>query len=248
MIARAAPRVELIAEVASNHGGDLQLAKAFIWRCAEAGADWVKFQTTRVQHLRLDDPQYAWFQRAELSEDAHVALKDECAHAGVKFLTTVYHPAEMPFLASLGLEAIKIGSGEARELALARAVTGFPRVIVSLGVAPTGALTPFRHVRQAVFLRCVSRYPTPPLAALGAMRPYLNNSTPEVGWSDHCVGIEVACAAICAGATLIEKHVQFPDQARPPQPYEATMDDLKRLRQFADEDPASQYTGRWQHG
>ena len=102
--------VELIAETSSNHGGDLSLAKEFIHAFAEAGADWIKFQTTRVKHLRPDDPQYEWFTKAELSDQAHVELKAECEQAGVKFLTTVYHADEVPFLASLGLEAIKIGS------------------------------------------------------------------------------------------------------------------------------------------
>ena len=48
--------IEIIAECASNHGGSIPLAKEFIWRCAEAGADWVKFQTTRVKHLRKTVP------------------------------------------------------------------------------------------------------------------------------------------------------------------------------------------------
>ncbi len=232
---------ELIAEVSSNHGGDLGLAQDFIWECASAGATFVKFQSYQVRTLRPDDPQREWLAHAELSDAAHEVLIETCRAAHVQFLTTVFHPSRVPFLASLGLPAIKIGSGEARELELARAVQGFPRVFVSLGLATR---TPFtKTVPQAEFLRSVSRYPTPVLSALPVLRPY---GSRHVGWSDHCVGLDVAKAAIGAGAVVIEKHVCLPSQRRPKQPWEATMAELRELRAFADEDPL-RYQGRWQH-
>ena len=231
-----AVRVELIAETSTNHGGSVALAREFIWRFAEAGADWIKFQTTRVKHLRPDDPQYAWFQRAELSDDAHFELKAECEKAGVKFLTTVYHPDDVPFVASLGLEAIKIGSGEATDFTLRTAVyhAGFTRVFVGCGLGTVW----YQH--HADLLRCVTRYPAPAaLASYAYGREYK-------GWSDHCVGLDGCQIAICRGASIIEKHVCLPNQARDLKPYEATAYEFKQLRAFADEDP-SRFLGRWQH-
>ena len=250
-------RVELIAEIASNHGGDIALAKEFIWRYAEAGADWIKFQTTRVKHLRPDDPQYAWFTQAELSDAAHVELKAECERAGVKFLTTVYNVAEVPFLASLGLEAIKVGSGEAGESGLAAALEGqFSRVLVSRGIIGEQWLSsPFHRFQEpeviegkrrwtrrlnATFFHCHTRYPCPPLFA---QHLYME---PTSGWSDHCVGLDGARSAIMFGASIIEKHVSLPHQARPVKPWEATVEEFKSLRAFADEDPM-RFLGRWQH-
>ena len=238
--------VEIIAEVSSNHGGDLILAKEFIHACAEHGADWVKFQTTRVKHLSPADPQYEWFKRAELSDDAHYELKAECEKVGVKFLTTVYNAAEVPFLASLGLEAIKIGSGEMMEQDLAAAVLAadFPRVIVACGIQALFAnACPFDSMRTQ-YLFGHSRYPCPPWLATAPGSGY--GKWCYDGWTDHCVGIDACRAAIMAGATIIEKHVQLPNQARPAKPYEATMAELKELRQFADEDP-QRFVGRWQH-
>ena len=227
--------VELIAEVSSNHGGDVALAKEFIWRFAEAGADWIKFQTTRVRHLNPTDPQYEWFRQVELSDEAHWELKDACEHAGVKFLTTVYNKAEVPFLAGLRLAAIKIGSGEAGEDALVRVVThaGFPRVFISDGLrVPKG----FVHER----LRCISRYPAPHGCVPTTFYPRY------VGWSDHCCGLASCQVAIIRGATVIEKHVQLPQQARPCRTYEATVEEFKELRRMADEDP-TRFLGRWQY-
>src|SRR3990167_6334765 len=190
--------VEIIAEVASNHGGSIPLAKEFIARCADAGADWVKFQTTRVKHLRPDDPQYAWFQQVELSDDAHWELKAACEGAGVKMLTTVYHHADVPFVASLGLAAIKIGSGEAHEEALAEAVLAVPAtlVYVSDGIRPCAAqyLTTRRRVRR---LRCTARYPAPPIPL---STPFGDRTLQHDGWSAHSVGIAMCDAAILLGA------------------------------------------------
>lgn len=239
--------VELIAEVSSNHGGDLGLAKEFIWRFAEAGADWIKFQTTRVQHLRPDDPQYAWFQRAELSDDAHHELKAECEKAGVQFLTTVYHRDEVPLVRALS-DVVKVGSGEAHELALARAIedAGFRRVIVGCGVtpAPAAALDATRLTCRVDYLRAVTRYPCPAGLAHYDYVPY-RSLHQYCGWSDHAAGLEGCQIAIAEGARVIEKHVCLPHQARPVKPWEATVEEFKALRAFADEDP-TRFLGRWQ--
>lgn len=228
--------VELIAEVSSNHGGDLGLAKEFIHRFAEAGADWVKFQTTRVKHLRPDDPQYAWFTRAELSDEAHFELKAECEKAGTKFLTTVYHADDVPFVRSV-TDTVKIGSGESDEASLLRAVqdAGFSRVLVSDGLVRQ------RTYYYAERLACVTRYPAPH----GCVPEAFDAFGVYQGWSDHCVGLDSCKLAILRGATIIEKHVCLPNQARPVRSFEATIEEFAELRAFADEDP-TRFIGRWQ--
>jgi sialic acid synthase SpsE len=239
--------VELIAELATNHGGSLVLAKKFIQRFAEAGADYVKFQHTRVAHLSKTDPQYAWFQKAEFSLEQFAELKETCEQAGTKFLTTVYHHTDVPDVASLGLEAVKIGSGEAHEESLAAAIgsAGFKRVIVGCGLTSPFS-SPFRvlnYNNQSVeFLRCVTRYPCPSAMAIAAYGPQPDYE----GWSDHATGLAACQLAILHGAAVIEKHVMLPNQARGPKPYEATVAEFAQLRAFADEDPA-RFRGRWQH-
>ena len=227
--------VELIAECSSNHGGSIDLAKEFIWRFAAAGADWVKFQTTRVKHLRPDDPQYAWFQRAELSDEAHHILKAECERAGTKFLTTVYHADDVPFVRSV-TDTVKIGSGEATEPALLRAVAdaGFARVIVANGLS-----RPFHLVCE--HLACVTRYPAPH----GCVPPTFGKWGIYQGWSDHCIGLDSCKVAILNGAQIIEKHVGLFEQARPVRAFEAMPSEFAELRAFANDDP-KRFLGRWQ--
>jgi N,N'-diacetyllegionaminate synthase len=214
------------------------LAREFIWRFAAAGADFVKFQTTRVKHLRPDDPQYDWFRRAELSDEAHHELKEECAKASVRFLTTVYHADDVPFVASLGLEAIKIGSGEARERTLSAAVNNefrLRRVFVSDGIHQPAGMPWWR---DAEFFRCFSRYPHPSALATASYQI-------ARGYSDHSYGNDGCEIAIACGARIIEKHVCLPNQARDLKPYEATAYEFKQLRAFADDDP-TRFLGRWQ--
>jgi sialic acid synthase SpsE len=232
------PRVELIAECHTGHGGSVELAKEYV-RAFAPYADFLKFQYTRVAHLRKDDPQYEWFTRAEMSDADFTALRDECLAAGTKLLLTVFNAADVPFVASLGLEAVKIGSGEAySEAALVQAVDRYQwRVIMSEGL---GYSLGRAHERLA----CVTRYPAPHGCVPSTFRR--DSLDGFDGWSDHCRGLDSCQLALLRGATIIEKHVCLPHQARPVQPWEATVEEFTALRAFADDDPAAKYLGRWQ--
>ena len=241
-------RVELCAEVASNHGGDLSLAKEFIYRYAEAGADWIKFQATRVAHLRPSDPQFAWFQRAELSDDALAQLAETCSDVGVQFLCTINHADDAPMLRSIS-PFVKVGAGESRELSLRDAIFAqdFQKIFVSNPPEGTWRVDKLNSSRtqrmkwnfaKVYPLTTVSRYPCPAICA--------DVRQGHHGWSDHCIGLDGTKLAIVKGARLIEKHVALPFQARPQRPWEATLAEWRELRAFADDDP-SRFLGRWQH-
>lgn len=241
--------IELIAEVSTNHGGDIALAKEFIHRFAEAGADWIKFQHTRVKHLHPNDPQYAWFQRAEFSLEQFAELRGECMTARVKFATTVFNHRDVPEVVSLCPDAIKVGSAEAGDAFLARALWTLPiRLIVSTGLHWNPCATAFKHRQPAPdYLKCVSRYPAPPELARTCYGRHVSGGEDwYFGYSDHCIGLAGCHIAIADGAQLIEKHVSLRSQARPIRPWEATIKEFKQLRAFADDDP-SRMIGRWQH-
>ncbi len=235
--------IELIAECSTNHGGSVPLAKEFIKRFTDAGADWIKFQYTRVKHLRPDDPQREWFEKSELSDEQFAELKAETEACGAKFLLTVYNHQDVPAVAKLSTEAIKVGSGEAGDNALTKAIilSQVPRRFLSIGIRPAAEAW---SVAVPECFRCVSWYPTPRhlamQAATGKWMPH------ERGYSCHAIGIEPSQAAIICGAKIIEKHVQLPNQARPVKPFEATVEEFKALRAFADQHP-DRFIGRWQH-
>jgi sialic acid synthase SpsE len=237
--------MEIIAEVASNHGGDLALARQFIRRFADAGAHPIKFQATRVRHLRPDDPQHAWFTQAELADEDFATLKADCAAAGVGFLLTIYHKDDVALLQALGCTRVKLGAGEWSNGELFDALEGYAIVRsvpfhalgqVALGYATTG---PWHDC-----LATVTRYPAPRRACEAAIQRMMDGL--HSGYSDHSIGTEMAEWAIDCGAQIIEKHVQMDGQARPPKAFEATADEIRRLRRYVDDGP-ERFTGRWQH-
>ena len=233
--------IELIAECSTNHGGSVSLAKEFIDRFADAGATFIKFQYTRVKHLRPDDPQFAWFQQAELSDDAFAELKAHTESRGAKFLLTCFNHQDVPAIAALGCEAIKIGSGEQNEETLNQAAFGSGlRVIRSVYFK-----RPHLNTKYGDVLTCVTRYPASLRSCFTAIEDGIKVQYVR-GYSDHAIGMEAATWAIELGARIIEKHVQLEHQARPPRPFEATVSEFKYLRQFADDDPDVKFRGRWQ--
>lgn len=147
----ADPKTLIIAEAGVNHNGDLGMALALVDKAAEAGADYVKFQTFKATKLasasakkasyqtRTTDgaeSQLAMLQRLELSIEDHRAIMARCAEKDVRFLST---PFDMDSLALLtetfGLPEIKLSSGELTNapLLLAAGRTGV-RFILSTGM------------------------------------------------------------------------------------------------------------------
>jgi sialic acid synthase SpsE len=228
--------VEIVAEVASNHGGSMACAKEFIHAFAPH-VDTIKFQLTRVAHLRPTDPQFSWFQQAELTLDQFAELKRECNKAGVSFLLTVYNAADVWEVVELGCWRVKIGSGETSEASLREEVQErrlYPVVSYGLDQMPTACWG--RHAA----LGCVTRYPAPEGIAAARMMGLGYN-----GWSDHAVGLNELKAAIACGATMVETHVCLPGQYRPVSSWEKTVGNMQELKAFAREDPR-RFLKRWQ--
>ena len=78
-------KVEIIIEIATVHGGNPTLAREFIDRFVEAGADTIKFQYYSVDNLRAGDPQHDWFARAWMSLDTLHEMAEYTRKAGAEF-------------------------------------------------------------------------------------------------------------------------------------------------------------------
>lgn len=203
-------KTKVIAEVASNHGGDIQLAKRFIRVAAECGADYVKFQSWQGKNLRPDDPQYDWFIRSELSDKGHLELMEECQARGIQFLTTCFEAERVRFLASLGLKEIKVGSADTGSYRMLRELRGhFERILISTGMATEDEVRGTAAVLEGqafTLMHTVSLYPTPVAQANLRRMKWLRQFTPSVGYSDHTIGTGAAKLAIALGADYVEKH------------------------------------------
>lgn len=120
-------RTLVIAEAGVNHNGSRELAMRMVDVAAEAGADVVKFQTFRAELLATADAAKASYQARntqsegsqlemlrglELSADDHHALVARCAERGIRFMSTGFDAPSLAFVASLGMPAVKIASGD----------------------------------------------------------------------------------------------------------------------------------------
>ena len=224
-------RVLIIAEAGVNHNGDLQLARQLVDVAADAGADLVKFQTFSADRLVTTtaakatyqtvttdgaETQHAMLRRLELTRAMHDDLIAHCARRSIPFFSTGFDVQSVDLLIELGLDSLKVPSGELTNLPYLRKIgsLGLP-VMVSTGMATLGdieaaigALEQAGASRDRItVLHCNTEYPTPMadvnLRAMVAIRDAFGVA---VGYSDHTRGIEVAIAAVALGATVIEKH------------------------------------------
>ena len=221
----------IIAEAGVNHNGDIAKAKALIDKGAEAGVDYVKFQTFKAEKLvtkqakrasyqdkntQDNDSQYEMLKKLELSQALHQELMDYCNQKGVKFLSTGFDSESLVFLAQLGITIAKVPSGEITNLPYLRQVANvFPEVILSTGMATIDEIKDAVKVLtdngvskdKITILHCNTEYPTPMEDVnLKAMLHIQRELGLPIGYSDHTLGIEVPIAAVALGATVIEKH------------------------------------------
>jgi N,N'-diacetyllegionaminate synthase len=216
--------VYVIADIDSNHDGDLGRALALARAAARAGADAVKYQALTAEELFNPlrfDPGHAgepWPAMAALERLAAPAswwpkIAAVCKETGVHFIATPFSEAQADTLN--GLQAIKIASGEMTHYPLLRhvAAKGLP-ILLSTGASHLDevkeAVGVLREAgaRGLAVLHCVSLYPPKwEEVNLRCVRT-LAEALPDapVGFSDHTPGATAALGAVALGAAIIEKH------------------------------------------
>lgn len=224
-------RTIIIAEAGVNHNGDIEIAKKLIKEAAAAGADYIKFQSfitangickdaPKADYQKLStnevENQYEMVQKLELSRSDHKELIAECQAADIKFLSTAFDIESLEMLVDLGINLIKVPSGEITNLPLLRSMAEKgERFIISTGMADLEEVREVINVftsagipiEKITILHCTTEYPAPmPEVNLKAMVSLRKSFGTAVGYSDHTQGIEVPIAAVALGATIIEKH------------------------------------------
>lgn len=222
-----------IADIGSNHEGSLDRAVMLIHLAARAGADAVKFQHFRAEHIVSDEGfkalgeqlghQAGWkesvfetYQKYEVPWEWTPRLAEECKKANVEFLSTPYDLEAVDHLDPF-VSAFKIGSGDIDYFELLVKVASKNKPVI-LG---TGAAS-LEDVQRAVYnltdapeialLQCNTNY-------TGSRNNFAHvnlcvlstfyNAFPEVdsyGLSDHTPGHVAVLGAVALGARIIEKH------------------------------------------
>jgi N-acetylneuraminate synthase/N,N'-diacetyllegionaminate synthase len=245
-------KVIIIAEAGVNHNGDIDIAKKLIVKAYEAEVDYIKFQSFKANKLVSldakmadyqikntngnDSNQFQMLKNLELSEDQHEELIAYCNKQGIKFFSTAFDSEGVKYLDSIGLELIKIPSGEITNFPYLRTVAKMEKpVIMSTGMSSLSEiedalnlLTNFGLKRdQITVLHCNTAYPTPMTDVnLKAMNLIAKSLGVKIGYSDHTLGIEVSIAAVALGASVIEKHFTL-DRNLPGPDHKASLEPLE---------------------
>jgi N,N'-diacetyllegionaminate synthase len=241
-------RILVIAEAGVNHNGSLETAKRLVEVAANAGADFVKFQTfnaddivtktaDKAEYQKIatgnDVSQYEMLKSLELTSDMHEQLLEHCDNFSIGFLSTGFDQSSVAYLVSLGQQLVKVPSGEITNLPYLKFVgsLGLP-VILSTGMSSLeevgDALSVLKNAGtdkdRVTVLHCTSEYPAPfENVNLNAMQTISKEFGVSVGYSDHTTGIEISIAAAALGATVIEKHFTL-DRALPGPDHKASLE------------------------
>lgn len=248
----------IIAEAGVNHNGNIEMAKKLIEAAAEAGADYVKFQTFKAASLvsksakkaeyqkknigDSDDSQFVMLKKLEMNEEMHHELIAHCQKCKIQFLSTGFDNESIDFLERLNIPFFKIPSGEITNKPYLKHIASKRKpAIISTGMANMTEIKEALNVliehgipiEQITVLHCNTEYPTPMVDVnLKAMLHIQSELGVNIGYSDHTIGIEVPIAAVALGATVIEKHFTI-DRSLPGPDHKASLepDELKAMVQ-----------------
>jgi N-acetylneuraminate synthase len=220
----------IIAEIGSNHNGDMNLCRRMIDSAKSCGADAVKFQSWSKSTL-ISKAEYErnisysdkkkhfgslekMVEKYQLTPTQHRETAEYCRDRDIAFLSSCFSPAEVDLLDELNAPAFKIASMDINNLPLLQYVARRKRaVILSTGMATLGEIEQAVQILRnegsgpVALLHCISIYP--PLMEDIHLRNILSLHSVfdlPVGFSDHSIGTSIPLAAIALGACIIEKH------------------------------------------
>lgn len=246
-------KVIIIAEAGVNHNGSIELAKQLIDVAAEAGADYVKFQTFKAEKLVSANASRASYQvknmksgqvisqlemlkRLELTNEDFLILKKYCVAKKIKFLSTGFDLESLDKLKKLDIDFFKVPSGEINNLPYLKKIASFGKpVVLSTGMSSMADIERALNVltssgikqKDITVLHCNTEYPTPAEDVnLRALQSIATAFRVKVGYSDHTQGIVIPIASVAIGATIIEKHFTL-DQSMEGPDHKASLDPVE---------------------
>lgn len=221
----------IIAEIGSNHNGDMELAKKLIESAKKCGADCVKFQSFDDKSLiskseyeknqkYYDSPKKHFGSLKEMVEkyylrrEQHYELKTFCKDIGIDFASSPFSKSEVDVLIDLDVPFIKVASMDINNISFLEYIGSKLRpVILSTGMASLGEIEGAIEViektgnKQIVLLHCIAIYP-PKYEDINLRNIEMLKETfgYPVGFSDHSLGTTIPLAAVTLGSCIVEKH------------------------------------------
>lgn len=224
----------IIAELGSNHNGDMKIARDLILRAKECGADCVKFQSWSKETIfsrkvyddnyfladdyrnRTDYTLEEIVEEFSISEKELLDMAQICKEVGIDFSSSPFSKREVDFLVDeCHAPFVKIASMDLNNYPFLDYVAkkGAP-VVLATGlselweVAKAVKMIEDAGNNQIILLHCISVYP-PRFEDINLNNIIgLRSMFPDypIGFSDHSIGVEIPAAAAALGSCIIEKH------------------------------------------
>jgi len=223
----------IVAELGSNHNGDMQLAKELIVAAKESGADCIKFQSWTKESIfskekykencflsddytnRTDTTLEDIVEKFSISQEELLEMKKFCDAIGIDFTSTPFSKEEVDFLVDvLDAPFIKIASMDVNNYPFLEYIAKKNRpIVLSTGLSELYEIDrAVKTIESAgnkdiVLLHCVSIYPPKDEEVhLHNIVTFQSMYEYPVGFSDHTLGYEIPLASLSFGTCLIEKH------------------------------------------
>jgi sialic acid synthase SpsE len=222
-----------IADIASNHDGDLGRAFHLIELAKECGADAAKFQNfkadtivsrngftslgTRLSHQsEWKKSVYEVYEDCSLRDDWTPRLKAKCDEVQIEYMTSPYD-FKAADLVEPYVNAYKIGSGDITWIELLEYIAGKNKpVLLATGASSLEDVTRavnaiLRINKNLILLQCNTNYTgredNYKCTNLKVLNTYASLYPSIItGLSDHTPGHTTVLGAITLGARVIEKH------------------------------------------
>lgn len=224
----------IIAELGSNHNGDMKLAKKLILEAKEAGASCVKFQSWSKDTIfakskyeenyfladdyrnRTDYTLEEIVEKYSISQAELLEMKSYADEVGIDCSSTPFSESEADFLVEeLKSPFIKVASMDLNNIPFLKYLASKQvPLIISTGLSELHEIDAAIRAIESTgnkdisILHCISNYPPNDAEVNLNNIKTLMKIYPEypIGFSDHTIGIEIPLAAVAVGAAVIEKH------------------------------------------
>lgn len=222
-----------IADIASNHNGDLEKAKDLIYLAKESGADAAKFQHFKAKSIVSDygfrnlgkksSHQKTWKKSVyEVYKDAEVpliwteTLYQTCQKAGIDFFTSPYDIHDIDFINKY-VPAYKVGSGDItyHEI-IVKMASYYKPMLIATGASTLDEVIEIMSKvekinKNIVLMQCNTNYTANDenfkYIHLNVLKSYAQLFPSAIlGLSDHTLGHTTVLGAVALGAKVIEKH------------------------------------------
>jgi sialic acid synthase SpsE len=223
----------IIAEIGSNHNGDMELAKKLIIEAKKAGADCVKFQSWSKDTIfarkkyeenyflkddyrnRNDYTLEEIVEEYSISEEELLEMKKFADEVGIDCTSTPFSKREADFLVNkLDSPFIKVASMDLNNYPFLEYLAKKNKpIVLSTGLSELYEIDKaIKTIENAgnnkiIILHCVSIYPPKDSEVnLNNIKTLQKIYPYPIGFSDHTLGTSIPLGAVALGACIIEKH------------------------------------------